>query len=212
MNGWLAQLLGGSPLALRAARWVVIDCETTGQDPHRDRLLSLGAVALRGGRIEPSDSFAVTLRDSAQASPGNVLVHGIGGDARREGRAPGEALAEFAAFLGEDLPVAFHAPFDAAVLTRAMRGLPGWRSTSRWLDVARLAPALHPKEGRSLHALDDWLDAFGIEIERRHDALHDAFATAQLFQMLLARAEREGVSDVRALRRLEGAGRWLRGF
>lgn len=209
MNGWLARLLGPPSVALRAVRWVVIDCETTGLDPRRDRLLSLAAVALHGGRIAPADSFAVTLRGSAQQAPDNVLLHGIGGDAQREGRAPGEALGEFAAFLGEGLPVAFHAPFDAAVLARAMDAQPGLRAPALWLDVARLAPALHPQAGRSLHALDDWLGAFGIEIERRHDALHDAFATAQLFQMLLARAELEGVRDVRALRRLEHARRWL---
>jgi DNA polymerase III subunit epsilon len=209
VNGWLERLLGRAPVALRAARWVVIDCETTGLDPRRDRLLSVAAVALRSGRIVPAESFAVTLRGASQDAPDNVLVHGIGADAQREGRAPREALGEFAAFLGEGLPVAFHAPFDAAVLARAMEAQPGLRAPAPWLDVARLVAALHPRAGRTLHALDDWLDAFGIEIERRHDALHDAFATAQLFQMLLARAEHEGVRDVRALRRIEHAGRWL---
>jgi DNA polymerase-3 subunit epsilon len=211
VKGWIARLLAGPPVALRAARWVVIDCETAGLDPRHDQLLSLGAVALRGGRIASSESFAVTLRGAAQDAPDNVLVHGIGGDALRGGIEPAQALGEFAAFLGEGLPVAFHAAFDAAVLSRAMDGRAGLRSPALWLDVARLAPALHPAAGRTLHALDDWLDAFGIENARRHDALHDAFATAQLFQILLARAEHEGVHDVRALRRLEHAGRWLRG-
>jgi len=205
----MARLLGRPPAALRAARWVVIDFETAGLDPRRDALLSLGAVALRGARIAPAESFAATLRSEAAVSSDNVLVHGIGGDARREGRAPDEALRDFAGFLGEGLPVAFHAPFDAAALARAIAAVPGLRAPAQWLDLARLAPAVDPRAGRSLRALDDWLNAYGLEVERRHDALHDAFATAQLFQILLARAEDQGVRDVRALRRLANAGRWL---
>ena len=40
------------------------------------------------------------------------------------------------------------------------------------------------------------------------DALEDAFASAQLFQILLAEAERQGTGDVASLRRLERSGRW----
>ena len=37
---------------LEPARWVVIDCETSGLDAARDRLLSVGAVCVRDGRVD----------------------------------------------------------------------------------------------------------------------------------------------------------------
>jgi DNA polymerase-3 subunit epsilon len=49
-----------------------------------------------------------------------------------------------------------------------------------WVDLAWLAPALLPERALSCKGLDAWLKAFGIANFKRHDALADAFATAQL--------------------------------
>jgi DNA polymerase-3 subunit epsilon len=204
----LARWLGWAApdTAVRAARWLVIDCETSGLDPHRDSLLAVGAVAVRGGRIEPADSFAAVLRQETASSPANILVHGIGADAQLAGRPIGEAIAELAAYLDGGLPVGFHAPFDAKVLARAMRGHAA--APRDWLDLATLAAALNPSRARSLHALDDWLDAFAIECPARHDALADAFASAQLMLVLLEQAAAQGAHTVRALRTLARNARW----
>jgi DNA polymerase-3 subunit epsilon len=207
---WLARWFNaGEAIPLRAARWVVVDCETSGLDAARDRLLSLGAVCVRGGRIELAQAFSALLRQDTPSDPANILVHGIGGDAQRGGRPAAEVLREFSLFLGEGVPVAFHAPFDAAVLSRAMAQVPGLQTPGGWLDLARLAPVLHPGPEHAQRALDDWLKAFGIACPARHDALADAYATAQLLLVLLAQAEREGAATVGRLRRLERAGRWV---
>lgn len=195
---------------MRAARWVVLDCETSGLDPAHDRLLSVGAVAVCGGRIELAESFSAVLRQDVASDAANILVHGIGGELQRNGRPAGEVLREFSDFLGEGLPVAFHAPFDDAVLRRAMARQPGLRAPRDWLDLAQLAPALCPgSPARARRALDDWLEEFGIACPQRHDALADAYATAQLLLVLLAEAERQGAGTLNRLRRLERAGRWI---
>jgi DNA polymerase-3 subunit epsilon len=200
----------GEPQPLRAARWVVVDCETSGLDPARDRLLAVGAVAVSGGRIEMADAFSAVLRQDAPSDAANILVHGIGGEAQREGRPAAEALRDFARFAGDRLPVAYHAPFDAAMLQGAMARVPGLQAPVDWLDLARLAPVLYPGPQREQRALDDWLAQFAIACPARHDALADAYATAQLLLVLLAEAERQGAGTVAELRRLERAGRWVR--
>jgi DNA polymerase-3 subunit epsilon len=210
VRGLLARWFGArEAIALRAAHWVVVDCETSGLDPASDRLLSIGAVCVRGGRIELGEAFSAVLRQESASEPANILVHGIGGDAQRGGRPAVEALREFSLFLGEREPVAFHAPFDAAVLRRAMAQVPGLAAPRHWLDLARLAPALHPGPEHAQRALDDWLGEFGIACPARHDALADAYATAQLLLVLLADAERQGAGTVERLRTLERAGRWV---
>lgn len=190
----------------RGARWVVIDCETSGLDPARDRLLAVGAVAVRGGRIDPADSFHALLRQETPSAPENILVHGIGGEAQRGGRPAAEALGELARYVGDGFPVAFHADFDSAVLDRAM---PGAGLAAPWLDLARLAPALYPARSRAARSLDEWLQFAGIPALRRHDALADAFSTAQLLLVLLAEAERQEAASVGDLRRLARASAWL---
>ena len=217
MRSWLGRLFGGPPVTLRAARWVVIDCETSGLDAARDRLLAIGAVAVRGGRIALEESFNAVLRQElgnggqeAGIDVANILVHGIGVDAQRNGRPVAEALAEFTDFVGDGLPVAFHAPFDEAVLRRAMTARA--KEGPAWLDLAQLAPALYPGAGPAKgtrRALDDWLAEFGIACPERHDALADAYATAQFLLVLLAEAERQGAGTVDALRRLERSRRWI---
>lgn len=219
MRQFLARLLGagGEADPIRAARWVVLDCETSGLDPARDRLLAVGAVAVRGGKIELAESFSAVLRQESPSDAGNILVHGIGGEAQRSGRPADEALREFAGFLGDGLPAAFHASFDDAVLRRAMARVraqvPGLTPPRRWLDLAQLAPALYPGRAsgrlRARRSLDDWLGEFGIACPERHDALGDALATAQLFLVLFAEAERQRINTVGELRRLARSGRWV---
>ena len=187
---------------LEAARWVVIDCETSGLDAARDRLLSVGAVAVRDARIHLEDSFEARVRQEVPSAAENILVHGIGGDAQRSGAPLSEVVAALAAYAGEATPVAFHAAFDAAVLRRH-----GFEPAAGWHDLAALAPALFP--GRRAKTLDEWLAEFGIPPDARHDALGDAFAAAQLLLVVLAEAGRQRVGTVEALARLARDGRWL---
>lgn len=185
-----------TPLA--AARWVAIDCETSGLDAARDRLLSVGAVAIRDRRIELAGAFEARVRQQAPSAAENILVHGIGGDAQLAGLPLPQAISNLAAYVGDAIPVAFHAPFDAVVLRRH-----GFRPRAPWQDLAQLAPALFPE--RKAERLDDWLAEFGISAEARHDALGDAFAAAQLLLVILAEAGRARVDTVEALIKLARA-------
>jgi DNA polymerase-3 subunit epsilon len=212
MIGALARLLGlGNPddaLPPRALRWVVVDCESSGLDPERDRLLSIGAVAVREGRVAHADAFGAVLQQAQASEVPNILVHGIGAQAQLGGRDPAAALDEFARFVAGAPLVAFHAAFDQALLGRAMaaRGA-GWKP--RWLDLAQLAPALYPQRAKACKSLDDWLAAFAIGHPARHDAMADAYATAQLLLILLAEAERQRLSSAGELFAVARERRWL---
>lgn len=189
---------------LEAARWVVIDCETSGLDIARDRLLSVAAVGVTGGRVQLAEVFAALVAQAEPSAPENMLVHGIGGDAQRAGRALKDVVSGLQSFLADGQPVAFHAPFDAGILKRH-----GLKVSRAWLDLAVLAPALFPERGKRDSTLDHWLAQFGIPARGRHDALGDAFATAQLLLVALEEAKRQRAATVQALFRMEGAGRWL---
>jgi DNA polymerase III subunit epsilon len=210
--GALARLLGlahpDDALPPRALRWVVVDCESSGLDPERDRLLSIGAVAVREGRVAHADAFAAVLRQAQASAVPNILIHGIGAEAQLGGRDPAAALEEFARFVAGAPLVAFHAAFDQALLGRAMAARDA-RWKPRWLDLAQLAPALYPQRAKSCTSLDDWLAAFAIGHPARHDAVADAYATAQLLLILLAEAERQGLAAARELFAVARARRWL---
>ena len=66
------------------------------------------------------------------------------------------------------------------------------------------AGVLEPQENADF-SLDSLLRRFSIEPHDRHTAAGDAFLTAQVFQRLLARAKRLGVSTLGALLELEAS-------
>ena len=186
--------------ALAEARWAVVDCETSGLDP-ADRLLSVGAVIVSGGRVQLGECFGALVRQAQPSARDNVLVHGIGADAQLGGQPQPEVIAQLERFIAGAVPVAFHAVFDAAILKRA--GL----SRRRWLDLDPLARALCPD--RRLRSLDEWLDFFAIEHPGRHDALLDACAAAELLLALIAQGRRQGSRTVEDLLAVAGGAKWL---
>ncbi len=196
MRRLLDRLLGRGGAPLAGVRWVVVDCETSGLDMKRDRLLAVGGVAVRDARVDYGDAFSATVKQATPSAPGNILVHGIGGDAQRGGRPVDEVMAAFDAWAGEGVLAAFHAPFDAAFLKRPID-----------FDLAQLLPALFP--GRRHQALDGWLQEFAIDAPGRHEALADASATAALLLVALAEAGRQRITTLPALARAQNGARWL---
>jgi DNA polymerase-3 subunit epsilon len=170
-------------------RWVVLDVESSGLDPRRDRLLAVAAIAVRvqvaRPLIELGDSFELVLRQAASAAApdkANILLHGIGVGAQRAGMAPQPALHAFADFVGTSPLIAFHAAFDRALIDRAFQAELGRVLPNAWLDLEPLAAVLHPKV--RARSLDEWMAHFGISCAVRHQAAADTLATAELLLKL----------------------------
>ena len=198
-------------IPLTQTRCVVVDVETTGLNLMQDRLISIGAVALVNGKIDLGDSFYVVLQQQAASAKGNILLHGIGSTAQLEGVPPAEALLDFLEYLGKAPLVAFHVTFDETMIRRALRDHLGFSLKHPWLDMAYVMPGLNPPLAHKYRALDDWLAHFDIRIDVRHNALADALATAQLFQVAQAQASQKNITDMAGLHDLEKAQRWVAG-
>jgi DNA polymerase-3 subunit epsilon len=178
--------------ALVPRRWVVVDTETSGLDPARCNLIAIGAVAIENDAIVVAPSFEAVLRQQSTSSRENIEIHGVGAEAQAQGEDPMLALVRFLEFARKDALVAYHVAFDAAFLRRAIKANLGMRLNGEWVDIAILAPLTFPDFARSRRGLDGWLARFGIDPAARHNALADAYATAQLFQIVARRAARDG--------------------
>lgn len=207
LDAWQALPMPDLGRPMDDVRWVVVDVESSGLNPHRDRLLSIGAVAVRSGRILYDDCFNVFLKQERPSETDNILVHGIGGSRQTSGVAGDEGLLSFLEYVGKSPLVAFHAAFDRVLIARAMDRTLRVRLPNRWLDLAELAPALFDDAG-GLHTLDDWMERFRIRNPARHDAVADALATAELLLIALAAARGRRLSRSDALFDLVQACRW----
>jgi len=166
-----------------------------------------------GVRIALNDSFEVVLRQpTSQTAPhkANILLHGIGVAAQRDGVEPAEAIDAFVRFAGRSPLLAFHAAFDRTLIERACLSLARLRPPNPWLDLEPLAAVLHP--GVRARALDDWLAHFDIRCAHRHQAAADSLATAELLLRLWPRLRAQGRQpDIRSATRLAAQRRWLTG-
>ncbi len=191
----------------RMNRYVTVDVETTGIDLNKDRVISIGAVALRQGQVDFADCFEVVLRQRQSSTTENILVHQIGGQQQLAGEDPAESLVRFLEYVHLCPLVAFRSDFDRTMLDRELTEVLGLRTQSLWIDLAKLMPALYPSN--ECRTMDDWLARFGIEMAARHDALADALATAQMLQVVLAEADKVGMDCPAKLDEMQRAQQWL---
>jgi DNA polymerase-3 subunit epsilon len=184
---------------LDKASFVVVDVETSGLDPRKDRLLAIGACELEAGRLHAGKGFERIVFQEEASEKENILIHGIAPGEQASGVPPEQALLDFLDYAGKRVLVAYHAMFDRTVIDRTTHEVLGVRLPNQWLDLAELAPALYP-EARLPHAsLDEWLYRFDIQVRARHRAMDDVLATGELMLILLKRARERGLHTVSQL-------------
>ena len=195
----------------RAARFLVVDVETTGLDPERDEVISFAALPVEGGRVLAAGAVSGLVRPLTPPPAESVQIHGLReADLDAAPRAP-EALAPLAAALPGRVPVAHAAWVERSFLRPQLRALSA-RAPRRYVDTALLWRVLCIQRGErdpgwcELSAL---AAALSLPAHRPHEADGDALTTAQAFIALATHLEPHGRASVRAL---TGAGWQLRGW
>ena len=182
--------------SLNAVRFVVLDSETTGLDPRKDRLITIGAVAVVDGEILLDDVFDALLQ--VQYNSASVTVHGVTREESLAGVEEPEALERFLDYLKDGVIVGHHIGHDVATLNAGYERHGGSALANRSLDTMDLTLHLERDgafQGRDTindFSLDGLCGMFGVVPHDRHTAAGDAFITAQVFLRLLRLASRHG--------------------
>lgn len=181
----------GTPLD--DVRFVVLDTETTGSDPRRDKIITIGAVAVLAGGIRLDDSFEAMLHIPYNMS--SVKIHGITRDQARDGLTEAEALQQFLPYLRHGVIVGHHIGHDVQALDLACRRNLNLPLLNQSLDTMDLALHLESDGAFGHHkfqsfTLDALCDHFSIPTHDRHTAGGDALLTAHVFLRLLRHANR----------------------
>jgi len=161
-------------------RYVIVNTEASGLDLSKDRLLSVAAIAVEGGLINPRLAFCQALAPD-----------------------PADALAKLLTFVGKSPIVVFNAAFNKRVLLNTYERVLDIEPEGHWLDLFWLLPGLFAERNQNAAKLSEWMATMKIETFQRHHALGDAYAIAQLFLAAQARARTLGHRTPRALIELE---------
>jgi DNA polymerase-3 subunit epsilon len=181
---------------LEDVRFVVLDTETTGLDPRKDRIITIGAVAVRNGDIELGDRFEALLKVSHNTSA--VTVHGITREQSLDGLDEADALQQFREYLRDGVIVGHHIGHDVQTLNAGYERHFGFTLPNRSLDTMDLT--LHLEQDGAFagseqirsFSLDALCGMFHVIPHDRHTAAGDAFLTARVFQRLLRLAAKHG--------------------
>ncbi|MFL6170513.1 MAG: exonuclease domain-containing protein [Ornithinibacter sp.] len=182
--------------ALSDLRLLAVDIETTGLDPRRDRVLSIGWLPVDGGRIELGGAGQVVVRDAGGAAGvgQSATVHGLTDDRLAGGEPLEDAVARLlAALAGRALLAHFariETQFLAAVCERAWgAGMPCVVVDTFELERRVVAGGWGAEPERGALRLWTARERRGLPVYRAHEALTDALACAELY--LAQRAELE---------------------
>ncbi|MCI4398918.1 MAG: 3'-5' exonuclease [Campylobacteraceae bacterium] len=171
----------------RFDEYVAFDCETTGLNPKKDEVISIGAVKIRGNRVLTSEKFEVIVRPKNQINKESIKVHHIRNCDVENGISSKEALERFLDFIGNRALVGYYLEFDVAMINKYMTEFLGTKLPNPQIEVSALY-------------FDKKNDVFGsknvdlrfeaimkdlnLPLFGQHSAYYDALMTALIFVKL----------------------------
>ena len=159
--------------------YVSLDLETTGLEPKNDRIIEIGAVKIKDGRVQETYSLLV---DPQMKIPERITeLTGISNDMVAGKPFAEEAVSGLLEFCGE-LPLLGHnLRFDYGFVKHSAVNM-GLVFEKRGMDTLKIARAVLPDlESRSLQILRQY---YHIPQEEAHRALEDALTTFHLYEKL----------------------------
>lgn len=163
---------------------IFIDTETSGLNPHRDCLLSIGAVATDVQGYTIQGIYSDRIQPTSPVSAGAAAVNGYTPEGWRDAVPVAQAINNLLHLARDRIFVAHNAPFDWGFISAAM-GHHKWPGDYHKVDTAALAwPLLLTGRVDNLK-LTTLCEHFGYTNTAEHDALADAKACRIVYVNLM---------------------------
>ena len=174
-----------------AGEWVTLDCETTGLDVRKDKIVSIGAVRIVGNRLLTGQRLALLVRPDKAMTGDNMRLHRLRESDVAKGLAPEQAMRRLLDFIGSRPLVGYFLEFDVAMLNREIWPMLGVRLPQRKVEVSamyydyknRQLPA-HQRGGDIDLRFATMMNDLGLPQRDAHDAVNDAVMAGLAFVKL----------------------------
>ena len=182
----------GIPLALNEKgqslddTYVVFDLETTGFSPKNDKIIEIGAVKVKNGKI--IDSFSEFVNPRRPIPYKITELTGISDDMVRYADSIDFVLPKFMEFIGDAAVVAHNASFDCSFIEKNCKDL-DLPFNATILDTVQICRFLYP-ELKSVK-LNIVAKHLGVKLTSHHRAVDDAKATGDIFVECIKKIKEE---------------------
>ena len=174
----------------REAEIVALDLETTGLNPEKDHILSLGMVRLHHGCIHLNSAWHEVVQVEGAIPEAAAVIHHITDDRAAAGRPLSELLPTLLAQLAGKVLLVHYSRIEQTFLDAACRRLYGAPFIMPIIDTLRMAHRLLELRNHTIQPgnlrLFNLRPLYGLPQYKAHNALYDALATAELFLAMAA--------------------------
>jgi DNA polymerase III subunit epsilon len=161
-------------------RYAIVDLETTGGMAKRDRIIEIAIVIHDGDQIV--DKYSTLVNPERSISYEITRITGITNEMVVDAPKFYEVAKEVVLKTEDTVFVAHNVNFDYSFLREEFDRL-GYTFTKKNLCTVKLSRKSFP--GLRSYSLGNLIKHFDIEVESRHRALDDAYATAIIFDKIL---------------------------
>ena len=164
--------------------YIVYDTETTGLDPKKDQILSIGAVKIKGNKILMEEKFDLYLKPEGEVGAESIKIHGIRNIDLQHGLPPKIAITQFLEFIGSRPLVGYYLEFDIAMINKYIKPWLGIKLPNQQIEVSGI---YHDKKIKAIPdgiidlRFDSIMRELNLPIFGKHDAINDAIMTALMY-------------------------------
>ena len=169
--------------------FVVFDIETTGLNSHTNKIIEIGAVKIKAGRI--IDRYSQLINPGISIPYHITEITSITNEQVANQPKIDEVIGKFVEFIGDAVLVAHNAPFDMGFIKRDIKEYLNIDLESSVIDTLQMARDLFPDFKK--YGLGDLNKALGLALEKHHRAVDDSQATANMFIIFLEKYKEKGV-------------------
>ncbi len=167
--------------------FIVVDTELTGLDDKTDTIISIGAIVMREKSISMGEIFYRVLNPQCKPKEESVLIHELTPSELERCPDIKNILREFLSFINSRTIVGHFVDIDLRFLKRAIKRLLNIDFNPEAIDTFiifnwLIERGLINRKHKGAKTLAEIAEVFNIKVESLHDALYDAFITAQIFQ------------------------------
>ena len=169
--------------------FVVFDIETTGLNSHTNKIIEIGAVKIKAGRI--IDRYSQLINPGISIPYHITEITSITNEQVANQPKIDEVIGKFVDFIGDAVLVAHNAPFDMGFIKRDIKEYLNIDLESSVIDTLQMARDLFPDFKK--YGLGDLNKSLGLALEKHHRAVDDSQATANMFIIFLEKYKEKGI-------------------
>lgn len=167
--------------------FVCFDCETTGLNPKKDEIISIGAIIIKDNKILHSKKFERFAKTSKPLNEESIKIHHIRECDIENARDIEDVIDEFLDFIGNRPCVGYYLEFDMAMVNRYVKPKLGITLPNEQIEVSALyydkMIKKYPQGNIDLR-FDIIMDRLDLPRLGKHDAINDVIMTSMIFLKL----------------------------